>query len=196
MDAGNGHVAGRREGRLKGPPESMGSARTLGAWLLVFAAAAFSLRLADALPRAALGLPRGVVRAAGMAELERAAGRRMPLPAYYPDTLEWPPAETRMHTGGSMAVWCRQRPGGPVALIVATAPPGSGGVAAALLPRSVELQREETSLGTRRALVSRLRDADGALWQQTEWQAGGQIILVRYRGTLDELLRIAGSVHE
>ena len=48
----------------------------------------------------------------------------------------------------------------------------------------------------RRALVSRLRDADGALWQQTEWQAGGQIILVRYRGTLDELLKIAGSVRE
>ena len=168
----------------------------LGAWLLVVAAAALALRVADALPRVALGIPRGVVRASGVAELEQASGRRMPVPSYYPDTIEWPPAEARMHVGGSAAIWCRQRPGGGMALVVASAPHGAGGIATALLPDSLELQREEAWLGTHPAVVSRVRDADGAVWQQVQWQSPGQIILVRYRGTLDELLKIAGSVHE
>jgi hypothetical protein len=168
----------------------------LGAWLLVVAAAAVSLRVADAVPRVALGVPRGVVKAAGVTDLERASGRRMPVPAYYPDTLEWPPAEARMHAGGSAAIWCRQRPAGGVVLIVATAPSGSREIAAAVLPAAAVLQREEASLGSRPAVVSRVRDADGAVWQQVQWRTPEQIILVRYRGTLDELLKIAGSVRE
>ena len=100
-----------------------------------------------------------------------------------------------MHTGGSAAVWCRQRTGRDFALVVATAPAGTREIAAAVLPASVDLQREQGTLGGRPAVVSRVRDADGALWQQVQWQTPGQIILVRYRGTLDELLKIAGSVH-
>jgi hypothetical protein len=170
--------------------------RTLAVWLLAVAAAAFALRLADAIPRAALGVPRGVVRARGVQQLERESGRHLPVPSYFPDTIEWPPAEMRMHTSGSASVWCRQRTGGGIALVVATAPPGTREIAAAVLPSSVELQREDGALGGRPAVVSRVRDADGALWQQVQWQSPEQIILVRYRGTLDELLKIAGSVHE
>jgi hypothetical protein len=170
--------------------------RMIGTWLLVVVAAAAALRAADALPRLALGVPRGVVRAADVADLERRSGRRMPVPAYFPDTIEWPPAESRLHAGGSAAIWCRQRAGGGIALIVATAPPGADGIDAAVLPASVELQRERAMLGERQAAVSRVRDEDGALWQQAAWPGRGQIILVRYRGTLDELMKIAGSVHE
>jgi len=186
--------------RLEGPtPDARrvgGRVRIVGAWLAVVAAAAFGLRVADALPGVLLGVPRGVVRAASVADLERATGWRMPVPAYYPDTIAWPPAEARMHAGGSAAIWCRQRPAGGIALIVACAPPGAAGIAAALLPESLELQREDTTLGPYPAVVSRVRDAEGAVWQQVQWQAGRRIILVRYRGTLDQLLKIAGSVRE
>ena len=167
----------------------------LGVWLFVVASATFGLRVVDAVPRLALGVPRGVVRAADLAQLDRESGRRMPVPAYFPDSIEWPPAEARMHSGGSAAIWCRQRPAGGMALIVATAPPGMREIAAAVLPASVDLQREGASLGARPAVISRVRDADGAVWQQVQWQTPAQIILVRYRGTLDELLKIAGSVH-
>ena len=170
--------------------------RTVGAWLVVILSAAFVLRVADAVPRVALGVPRGVERAPDLATLERATGRRMPVPAYFPDSLEWPPAERRMHTSGSAAIWCRQRPAGLFALIVATARAGPQGIAAAVLPASVELQREDGLLGGQRASVSRVRDAAGAVWQQVQWQTPDGIILVRYRGTLDELLKIAGSVRE
>jgi len=168
----------------------------LAVWLLAVAAAAVGLRLADAVPRVALGVPRGVVRARDVVQLERETGRRMPVPAYFPDTIQWPPSEARMHVGGSAALWCRQRTGGGIALIVATAPTDRRDIAAAVLPASVELQREETTLGGHPAVVSRVRDEEGAVWQQVLWRTPGQIILVRYRGTLDELLKIAGSVHE
>jgi hypothetical protein len=160
-----------------------------GTWFVVVVTAAFGLRVADALPRVALGVPRGVERAADVAQLERETGRKMPVPAYYPDTIQWPPAEARVHMEGSAAIWCRQRSGGATALVVATGPPG-------LLPPAVDLQREDMMLGHRPATVSRVRDADGVVWQQVRWRTPGQIILIRYRGTLDELLKIAGSVSD
>ena len=173
-----------------------GLARTVGVWLLAVLAAAVVLRVADAVPRVLLNVPRGVVRPVDLASLERESGRRMPMPAYFPDSLAWPPAEVRLHSGGSAAIWCRQRPAGGLALILATAPPGARAIAASVLPPAVELQRESASLGARPASVSRVRDEDGALWQQVEWRAPAQIILIRYRGTLDGLLKIAGSVRE
>ena len=174
----------------------VGPGRLVLTWLLVVAASVVALRVADALPRAALDIPRGVSRAADVEGLERAAGRRMPVPAYFPDTLAWPPAEARLHSSGSAAIWCRRRNGGETALIVATAPRGAPGVAHAVLPATVELQREPALVGKRALVVSRVRDADGAVWQQVQWQSPAQIVLVRYRGTLDELLTIAGSVND
>lgn len=185
----------RHDGVAPAPSPARGLARLFGVWLLVVASAAFGLRAVDAVPRLVLGVPRGVVRAPDLEQLDRESGRRMPVPAYFPDSIEWPPAEVRMHSGGSAAIWCRQRPAGGMALIVATAPPGRREIAAAVLPASVDLQREAASLGARAAVISRVRDADGAVWQQAQWQTPAQIILIRYRGTLDELLKIAGSVH-
>jgi len=196
MAAANQTAADHRDVHAPASRLRRGRVRMLGVWLLVFAAAALGLRLADALPRVALGVPRGVVRAESVAELERATGWRVPLPSYFPDTIEWPPAESRLHTSGSAAIWCRERPAGGIAMILASAPQQAGGIAAALLPESVELQREEAMLGPRPALVSRVRDVEGIVWQQVQWRAGGRIILIRYRGTLDQLLKIAGSVRE
>jgi hypothetical protein len=189
-------VGGTVPGHAQRPAVAAGLLRIAGAWLLLVAAAAFGLRVADAVPRVALGVPRGVVRVPDVDRLDRESGRRMPVPAYFPDTIQWPPAEARLHAGGSAAIWCRQRPAGGVALIVATAPRGSRDISGAVLPASVELQREAVMLGTRPAVVSRVRDADGAVWQQVQWQTADQIVLVRYRGTLDGLLKIAGSVHD
>jgi hypothetical protein len=172
------------------------AAGTVATWLVVVAAAAVSLRVADAVPRLALGVPRGVRVASTVAELERLTGRRMSVPAYFPDTIEWPPASMLADNAGSAAIWCRERPSGPVTLVVATAPVAGGRVGAGVLPDSSELQREDASIGDRSAVLSRVRDADGAIWQQAEWRGSRQIVLIRYRGTLEGLLKIAGSVHE
>jgi hypothetical protein len=174
----------------------MGPVRLAAAWLLVISAAVVGLRVADALPRTALGVSRGVTRAADVAELERATGRRMPVPAYFPDTIAWPPAEARRHSNGAAAIWCRQRDGGGLALLVATAPRGAPHLLDAVLPPSAELQREQAARRDRVAIVSRVRQADGSVWHQVQWPSAAQIILIRYRGTLDELLKIAGSVND
>jgi hypothetical protein len=187
---GTAHSQAQRRALAEGLP------RIVGAWLLLVAVGAFGLRVVDAVPRVALGIPRGVVRVSDVGQLDRESGRRMPVPAYFPDTIQWPPTVARFHTSGSAAIWCRQRPAGGVVLILATAPRGTRDISSAVLPASVELQREAAMLGTRPAVVSRVRDADGAVWQQVQWQTADQIVLVRYRGTLDELLKIAGSVHE
>lgn len=171
-------------------------AATAGSWVLVVVGMAAVLRVADALPGAALDLPRGVRRPRAVADLERIAGRRMPLPSYYPDTIDWPPFERRCDGAGSAAIWCRQRVSGSSWLVVATAPFGQEGIAAQVLPESTELQREEGAIHGRPAVVARVQGNDGAVWQQIQWRGAREIILVRYRGTLEELMKIAGSVHE
>jgi len=169
---------------------------TMASWLLVMAGAVAALRVADALPAAALGMPRGVRRFATLGDLQRTAGRRMPIPAYYPQTIEWPPSEQRFFPGGSAAIWCRQRSDGVPWLVIATAPTRPGVVAPQVLPASADLQRSDGALRGRPAVLSRIRSSDGALWQQIEWQGPHGIVLVRYRGTLDELMKIAGSMYE
>lgn len=171
-------------------------AATAGSWVLVVVGMAAVLRVADALPGAALDLPRGVRRPGALADLERLAGRRMLLPSYYPDTIDWPPFERRYDGAGSAAIWCRQRVTGASWLVVATAPSSRGGIAAQVLPECTELQREDGAIHGRPAILARVRGNDGAVWQQVQWRSAREIVLVRYRGTLEELMKIAGSVHE
>ena len=172
------------------------AAATIAWGLLVVAGAVTALRIADVLPGVALGAPRGVRRFDTVVDLERASGRRMPVPAYYPSSVEWPPSEQRIYPDGSAAIWCRERWVGAPWLIIATAPARAGVVAPQVLPRSAELQRGEGSLGGQPAVLTRVRDADGAVWQQVQWRGPREIVLVRYRGTLEELMKIAGSMYE
>ena len=172
------------------------AAATIAWGLLVVAGAVTALRIADALPGVALGAPRGVRLFNTVADLERASGRRMPVPAYYPSSVEWPPSKQRIYPDGSAAIWCRARSEGVPWLVIATAPARAGVVAPQVLPGSAELQRAEGSLGGQPAVLSRVRDADGAVWQQVQWRGPREIVLVRYRGTLEELMKIAGSMYE
>jgi len=54
------------------------------------------LRVADWMPALAGGEPRGARRFESVQDLERATGVRVLLPAYFPDTLGWPPARVRL----------------------------------------------------------------------------------------------------
>jgi hypothetical protein len=171
-------------------------AATIAWGLLVVAGAVTMLRVADVLPGVALGAPRGVRRFDTVVDLERASGRRMPVPTYYPSTVQWPPSEQRIYPDGSAAIWCRARSEGAPWLIIATAPARASVVAPQVLPRSAELQRGEGALGSQPVVLTRVRDADGAVWQQVQWRGPEEIVLVRYRGTLEELMKIAGSMYE
>jgi hypothetical protein len=172
------------------------AALALGWWAVVMLAAVVTLRVADSVPAAVHGTARGVRVFRSLDDLERAAGRRMPVPAYFPSTIEWPPGESRLFVGRAAAYWCRHRVSRAPWLIVATAPGGAGAIAPALLPEAAELQAEDAILAGRSARAARLRDADGAVWHQVSWSTSRERVLVRSRGTLDELMHIAASIRE
>jgi hypothetical protein len=176
---------------------SMGSAlRALGWAILVLAGSAVLLLVADAVPGAVRNTARGVVRYDTTRDVEQAIGRRLPAPGYYPAALEWPPSDLRVYLGRTAAYWCRRRSDRTLALVVAVAPAEEHTVADQVLPPAVVLQDADGAVGGRGARVTRLRDADGALWQQVEWTGARGVVLARYRGTLDELMRIVSSLRE
>ena len=176
---------------------SLGSAARALFWaIVVLGAAALVLRLADAVPGVLRDTARGVARYGTTGEVERVIGRRLPEPVFYPAALEWPPGDFRVYLGRTAAFWCRTRDEGILALVVASAPEGDGASMTHVLPPAAVLQEASGTVGGRPARVTRLRDVDGALWQQVEWTGSRGLLAARYRGTLDELMRIASSLRE
>jgi len=188
------------EVRLDASPATAGSFGSgVGALVravVVLAAAAGVLRVADAVPGLLSRTSRGVVRYATVADVERVTGRPLRVPAYYPATLEWPPSDLRVYLGQAASYWCRTRADGVFSFALATTPAGGASMARAVLPPSDVLQEAEATVNGRRVRVMRLRDADGALWQQAEWTGVAGVTIVRYRGTLEELMRMVSSLRE
>jgi hypothetical protein len=44
-------------------------------------------------------------------------------------------------------------------------------------------------------VLARVVAEDGTLWNQLEWSAAGRHFLLRGRGSLEELIRMARSIH-
>ena len=177
-------------------PPSWPGLRALLWALVVLGATAAVLRTADSVPGLMRSTSRGVVRYETVADLERAMGRPLPTPAYYPATLEWPPSDLRMHLGQAAAYMCRTRADGVFAFALATVPPGAAPMISAVLPPADVLQEADATVGERSLRVTRLRDGNGAIWQQAEWTTTGGVTIVRYRGTLEELMKMVSSLRE
>jgi hypothetical protein len=171
-------------------------ARALVWAVVVLAGTAAALRTADAVPGLLGSTSRGVVRYATLAEVERVTGRPLPAPGYYPSTLEWPPSDLRVYLGQAASYWCRARADGVVSFAMATTPAGQASLTRAVLPPADVLQEADATVGGRTVRVTRLRDANGALWQQAEWTGLRGVTVVRYRGTLDEMMRMVSSLKE
>jgi hypothetical protein len=167
--------------------------RSVAGLVALLAAVAFGLRVLDELPGMTAGVARGVRRVDSVAALERQTSLPVPIPAYFPDTLVWPPADLLVFGDTSTSIGFRHRQSADTWLIVATGV-GTTSIAAQLLPPATPLQTEATTVSGTPATVERLRDLDGVIWYQLRWQAFGATRLVRYRGTLDEILLIANSM--
>ncbi|MCX6539325.1 MAG: hypothetical protein NT151_10410 [Acidobacteria bacterium] len=170
-------------------------ARAVVALAALLAVVALGLRVLDELPGMAAGVARGVRRVDSIAALERQVSHKMPIPAYFPDTLMWPPNDLLIFGGTSASMSFRNRRAADTWLIVAMAV-GTTTVAPQVLPPATPLQTETTTVRNLPATVERLRDLDGVIWYQLTWQTSGATRLVRYRGTLDEIMLIANSMDE
>jgi len=168
------------------------STATFAALLTGFA---LGLRALDEVPGIVTGLARGVRRVDSLAALEREASRPSSIPAYFPDTLAWPPDMLLVFGGSSTAVSFRHRQAGTTWLLVA-ARAGTGEIAPQILPPATPLQAESTTVRRLPATVERVLDRNGVAWYQVRWHTSATTHLVRYRGTLDDVMLIANSIDE
>ncbi len=171
-------------------------ARALLTLLLVTGAAAGMLAGLDAVPGWIEGEPRGVRRARSIDDAERRLRARITLPAYFPDTLRWPPSSVRLIAGvpATVALTFEARGGGAALLFVQTLG-GEGPVPPRLLPEAAVLQRGRLSLGDHEATLSRVIGDDGEVWNELDWTQSGARFAMRGKGSLEDLVRMARSVH-
>ena len=167
----------------------------VGSVALVFGAAAVLLYAVDALPAWITGEPRHVRRAASIEEVERRLRTRLVLPYYFPKTLTWPPRRIWFTLGppGAAAIAVDGREGGPGLFLAETL--GPGGIPPRLVPEAQVLHRSPVTVGAAQGVLSRIIE-DGSVGWELRWEQDGRTLLLRSRGTVDELLRIGRSARE
>ncbi len=170
-------------------------ARALWTLTLVLGGAAAALATLDAIPTWMHGQPRGVRRAATIEEAERRVQARVLLPSYFPDTLRWPPSAVRFirDDGGSVALDFLAKDGAP-ALFLAQTVRGDAAIPEGLQGRLAVIQQQSAPLGDD-AVLARVVAEDGTLWNQLAWRRSGRHFLLRGRGSLEDLIRMARSIH-
>jgi hypothetical protein len=176
------------------PPRS----RTLAALALVALAAAASLRAADELALRLGGGRRGVVRHASVERAEARLHERLLLPAFFPDDLEWPPAEVL--SAGRPPVVClgfasraaADRHAERARLCQSREP--SGGWPRALVADAAVVRTWPLELEGAEARASLLRLTSGESAGQLEWRHADRRLLLRFRGSFERASRLAASL--
>jgi hypothetical protein len=168
-------------------------ARMLASFLWVLAATAGSLAVLGAVPAWITG-DRGPGRAATIQEAERRLGARVLVPGYFPERLAWPPAEIRVAGGrhGSVHLTFSCKDGGsPVELLQAIDP---GGIAPDLLEARTVLKTDRTSIAGGPATLSEVL-VHGERTRELAWELQGRSMILRSRGDIEELFRMARTAH-
>ena len=165
------------------------------ALVTVVAVAAALLAALDGVPALITGEPRDLRRAGTVDEVERRLRTRLVVPSFFPSSLAWPPGRVSWVAGppGAVALSVAGRDGAPRLLIAQTLGPGS--IPQSLVPEADVLERTPVAVGTAPGTLSRVVE-DGVMAWQVTWVQGGRTLLLRSRGTLDELLRMARSARE
>lgn len=164
--------------------------------LFVMGGTAGLLAALDSVPGCIQGVPRGVRRVRTIEEAEQRLRGRLALPAYFPDRLRWPPSAVRVIQDASpaAALAFEGRAGG-VDLWLAQTVGGDGPIAPSLLPEVTVLGRGTLTVAGDEATLSRIVGEDGTVWHEIAWRQFGRRLVLRGKGSLDELVRMARSAH-
>ena len=154
------------------------------------------LRAVDWWPRTA-AYERRVKEMPSIEAVEHAAGRRLALPAWFPRSLPWPPARVQVAGAGPEAVALELGPGdgGVPLLVLAESVRAPVPLPAAFFPPGLALGTQPMAWKGGEARLSRFRGEDGAAWVELAWEQDGQSFAFRSRGSLEQLLDLAASVH-
>lgn len=162
---------------------------------LVAGSAALTLKLLDALP-AVFSSAHAERTFASVADLERTVHRRLALPAYFPSSLRWPASTVRLNAGGSAAtVVFAGKVDGRDRLVLVQMLEGDDSLPDGMRPPGALLGASPVRIGAVDGRLSRIRAPDGAIWNEVSWRAEGAALSLRFNGSVEELLRIAGSIH-
>ena len=169
--------------------------RDLTSLALVLALVVGGLRVLDMLPQR-LAEPQGGRSFGKIVEVERRLGERLALPAYFPQTLRWPPARIRV-SGARPAVVVlafEASNGSGERLLLAQSVGGVEEPAAPLWPEAVLLESEGLALKETNGALERLLAPDGKIWHQVRWEHWGRQLVLRSVGTPEELVTLARSM--
>jgi hypothetical protein len=170
--------------------------RMLAALGWVVATTGVMLAVLGALPGLIAGEPHEVRTVASLEAAERNLGAGLALPSYFPAHLGWPPARIRVAggKGGAIELTFREqaRAGDQLQLLQATTP--GAPLPAVFEPPGTELGASPTTVAARPARLSR-RTIGGEVWQQLAWERDGCQMVLRTRGDVEELFRMARSAH-
>jgi hypothetical protein len=169
--------------------------RTVLGLVAVLAASAAALSALDAAPAWMVGESRAVRRARTVEEVERRLRARLILPAFFPSTLAWPPEHIRftLRAPGAATLSIQGRDGTPRLLLAQTVGPGP--IPDGLVTEVAVLDRSTVAVGARRGTLSRIVDEGVTSWELA-WEQDGRSLLLRSRGQVDELVRMARSARE
>jgi hypothetical protein len=165
------------------------------AWLaLVLAVTASILAALDAVPAWINGESRDVRLAQNLEDAERRVRARLVLPAYFPDTLAWPPRRIRVLAGQppAVALELTGRGGGETRLVLAQTV-GAGEIPERLLRPAGALDEAPVNVAGAQGRLRRIVGADGQIWREVAWTQGERSVVVRSKGSLEELLRMVRS---
>jgi hypothetical protein len=141
------------------------------------------------------GESRALRHAATIQDAERRLGARVLVPGYFPERLEWPPAEIRVAGGrrGSVLLAFAARDGGPGVQIVEATRDGEA-IRPELLQDRTVLRSGRAVVGTAPATISDVL-VDGRPARELAWELHGRAVILRSAGDVEELFRMAKSAH-
>jgi hypothetical protein len=160
----------------------------------VLAVAAGVLSLVDRVPAWLNGEDRDVQLVGSLEEAERHVRARLVLPAYFPETITWPPERIRVLHGDppSVSLVFADRATGAQRLVL-TQVFGRAAVPERLLPSAGAIDESRVAVGRIPARLRRIVGPDGAVWRELEWEQEGRTVVARSSGSVDELVRMARS---
>jgi hypothetical protein len=172
-------------------------ARSTAAVLLVLAGATATLAALDRMPAWITGRAHGVARVANVTEASRRLRARIILPAYFPESLAWPPAEILVASGPPAAAALEitsREDGTPRLLVIQTGAPGA--VPERLLGGTPLDPGSPVRIGDTTGRLRRVIGMDGEVWWELAWTYRSRSVVMRSRGEVEQLLEMARSARE
>lgn len=177
-------------------PTGLEAVRMLAALGWVMLATTLTLAAFGQLPGWLAGAERDLVTVPTVEAAEKLLGARLALPSYFPSHLGWPPAEVRVAggPGGAAKLTFRERQGGAPALVLLQATAPGAPIPPELAAVGSELTTARATVGARPATRARVL-VDGVPWDELRWERDGRAMVLRTRGDVGELHRMAQSAH-